>query len=213
VKTARYFDTAPILNEGTFDAHGTPVAPASLYLAQLQERLGRQALKNIDYVTNDDAAFAAGKSTPRQPPLKTEPHPQLGPDLALHRPLTATEGRPGREFAGERALDADESTYWSPADDAKRITFELDLEGPVNINALELREAKTALGRIRGYKVEAQVDSDWTLLSEGTTVGDARIDRFPKVTAWKVRLTITEHEGAPALRKFGLYLDAKAPTN
>src|SRR5688572_11831194 len=50
LKTARYFDTAPVLPEGTFESHGTPVAPASLYLAQLQERLGPSALKNIGYV-------------------------------------------------------------------------------------------------------------------------------------------------------------------
>src|SRR5262249_8917532 len=34
---ARPFDKTPFLPEGTYDAHGTPVAPASLYLAQLQE--------------------------------------------------------------------------------------------------------------------------------------------------------------------------------
>jgi hypothetical protein len=34
---------------GTFEAHGTPVAPASLYLAQLCQRLGPQALTNLGY--------------------------------------------------------------------------------------------------------------------------------------------------------------------
>jgi hypothetical protein len=34
---------------GTFDAHGAPVVPASLYLAQLCERLGPQALANLGY--------------------------------------------------------------------------------------------------------------------------------------------------------------------
>lgn len=37
------------LPSGIIDAHGTPVAPKSLYLAQLCERLGRQALMNIGY--------------------------------------------------------------------------------------------------------------------------------------------------------------------
>ena len=32
-----------------FSSHGTPVAPRSLYLAQLRERLGEHALKNIGY--------------------------------------------------------------------------------------------------------------------------------------------------------------------
>jgi hypothetical protein len=37
------------LPEGIYDSHGTPVVPSSLYLAQLRERLGPQALKNIGY--------------------------------------------------------------------------------------------------------------------------------------------------------------------
>ncbi len=36
---------------GTFDSHGTPVAPTSLYLAQLCERLGPQALATLGYPT------------------------------------------------------------------------------------------------------------------------------------------------------------------
>lgn len=43
------FDTIPYLPEGTYDAHGSPVQPASLYLAQLEERLGEKALRNIGY--------------------------------------------------------------------------------------------------------------------------------------------------------------------
>lgn len=50
MKTApRPFGSGPMLPEGTVDSHGTPVAPQSLYLAQLAERLGPQALKNIGY--------------------------------------------------------------------------------------------------------------------------------------------------------------------
>ena len=43
------FGHKPNLPQGIFDSHGTPVAPASLYLAQLRERLGPQALRNIGY--------------------------------------------------------------------------------------------------------------------------------------------------------------------
>ena len=39
----------PILPQGLIDSQDTPVAPASLYLEQLRERLGAQALKNIGY--------------------------------------------------------------------------------------------------------------------------------------------------------------------
>jgi len=48
-KRAIPFDTEPFLPEGIYDSHGSPVVPASLYLAQLNERLGKLAVKNIGY--------------------------------------------------------------------------------------------------------------------------------------------------------------------
>jgi len=48
-KGALPFEKEPLLPEGIYDAHNTPVGPSSLYLAQLSERLGKQAVKNIGY--------------------------------------------------------------------------------------------------------------------------------------------------------------------
>jgi len=39
----------PMLPQGIVESQDTPVTPASLYLEQLRERLGTQALKNIGY--------------------------------------------------------------------------------------------------------------------------------------------------------------------
>ena len=49
VPTPRPFDKEPSLPLGTSDSPGTPVTPPSLYLAQLAERLGPQAVRNIGY--------------------------------------------------------------------------------------------------------------------------------------------------------------------
>jgi hypothetical protein len=48
-KTGIPFERTQTPPEGIFDSHGTPVAPTSLYLAQLRERLGPLAVKNIGY--------------------------------------------------------------------------------------------------------------------------------------------------------------------
>jgi hypothetical protein len=45
----RPFDKEPMLPEGIRDSPGVHVAPKSLYLAQLKERLGEQGLRNIGY--------------------------------------------------------------------------------------------------------------------------------------------------------------------
>jgi hypothetical protein len=49
IPTPRPFDSAPTLPLGVCDSPGVPVTPQSLYLAQLAERLGPQAVKNIGY--------------------------------------------------------------------------------------------------------------------------------------------------------------------
>ena len=49
IPTARPFDKAPTLPLGISDSPGVRVVPESLYLNQLEERLGKQALKNIGY--------------------------------------------------------------------------------------------------------------------------------------------------------------------
>jgi hypothetical protein len=48
-RAPRPFDKAPDLPEGIVDSPGTSVVPRSLYLAQLAERLGPQAVKDIGY--------------------------------------------------------------------------------------------------------------------------------------------------------------------
>ncbi len=89
--------------------------------------------------------------------------------------------------------------------------LEIDTEGPLDINAIRLAEAIGLDHRVQQYKVEGQVESGWKLLSEGTTIGDHKVDRFPTVTVWKVRLTIGKSQNYPAIREFGLYLDAAMP--
>lgn len=48
-RAPRPFDSQPLLSEGLMDSPGVPVTPKSLYLAQLTERLGHQAVRNIGY--------------------------------------------------------------------------------------------------------------------------------------------------------------------
>ncbi|HSV15198.1 MAG TPA: discoidin domain-containing protein, partial [Tepidisphaeraceae bacterium] len=206
VQTARMFDTSPILPDGVFDSHGTPVTPQSLYLAQLSERLGPQALQAIGYSANDASAFPH-KTTPPLPEQRAVVDPELGPNLALHRPVNATsapESLPA--ISGDRAVDGDDRTYWSPSMDAKHMTLEIDTEGPLDINAISLGEARGFESHVQEYKVEGQVNSDWQLLAQGTTIGDRVVTRFPETTVWKVRLTILKTQGAPGIREFGLYL-------
>ena len=204
IKTARYFDTTPILSEGVFESHGTPVAPQSLYLAQLQDRLGPQSLRNLGYAS-DSADEFSNKSVPQFPAFHG-PHTAPGENLAWHRPVNVNSVRNGsRAFEGEKAVDGDPATYWAVNDNVKTATLEVDMEGPVDLNTVVLSEPAGMTGRVQGYRVEGLVDSDWKLLSQGTAIGAHQVDRFPTATVWKVRLTIFQSQGFPAISELGLY--------
>lgn len=203
-QTARLFDSSPILEEGFFESHGKPVYPQSLYLAQLADRLGQRANTKLGYGSNTLSQFNNKRVQPT-PPLKTAPDQVLGADLALHRPINSNQMRNNlRQFAGEKAVDADPATYWATNDGSLPATLEIDMEGPVVINALLLSEV-AGKEQVLEYKVEGQVDSDWTLLSQGTTIGSRKVDQFPAATVWKVRLTILKAKNYAAIQQVGLY--------
>jgi hypothetical protein len=200
VLMSRPFDTAPIVPEGTFDSQDTPVEPQSLYLAQLKKRLGTQALKNIGYSSPE---IRSAEIVHRVTHLSEG----LGEDFALNQSVSASNVRDGKlEFSGDMAVDGNEKTYWATSDGTTNAILEVDMEGPTEINSVSIEEASGMTGRIQKYKVEGQVNSNWKLLSQGTTIGERKVDRFPAVTVWKVRFTILDATNYPAIQTFSLYL-------
>jgi alpha-L-fucosidase len=63
--------------------------------------------------------------------------------------------------------------------------------------------------RVAEYKVEAwdEATKGWRPVSQGTTIGYRKLDRFPKVRASKVRLTIVKTLACPTIKSFGVHLD------
>jgi hypothetical protein len=215
-QTARYFDAAPLLPEGAFESHGTHVAPRSLYLAQLSERLGAQAVAAIGYAPGSPAALSL------ENPVTPEPRPQpptpvddeFGENLAFLRPINtggirASDTGDPRKFSGEKALDGNPATCWMPGENRRSDrpfipSFEIDTEGPLVINALTISEPD-GMNSIRAYRIEGMDSSEYTLLAEGTTIGTRKVHTFPKISVWKVRFTILGFDGEPAISEFTLH--------
>ena len=213
IPTPHPFYTGPNLPLGTADSPGKPVFPRSLYLAQLVERLGPQALINIGYTTDGQSMYPEVTysklrlSQPRDVVDKL-----LGLDFAANKLANTSNVRNNdRAYGGERALDGNSNTYWMTNEGVTKASLEIDLEDPAEVNVVEIAEAAGLDQRVQSYRVEGMVDSDWKLLSEGTTISQRKLDRFPKVTVWKVRLMILKASDSPAISKFGFYLDIASP--
>jgi len=58
------YDKLSVLPEGIYDSHNNNVTPSSLYLAQLQERLGKQAVLNMGYKVLDNNFYIKNDAAP-----------------------------------------------------------------------------------------------------------------------------------------------------
>ncbi len=138
----------------------------------------------------------------------------FGTDLAAGRNASATSVR-GRDpgFGPDKALDGKKETYWTTDDDVTTGSLTVDLGSEAEFNVTRLEEMIGLGQRVQEYKIEAwsATTSAWKPLVQGTTIGYRKLDRFPKVTASKLRLTILKSLACPAIKSFGVHRDTVSP--
>lgn len=111
------------------------------------------------------------------------------------------------EFSSARVLDGDSSTFWTTEDETRTAYLALDLAGPRTFNVLQLQEPIRFGQRVASYRFEAWEGGAWKPVSSGTTIGYKKLDRFPRISAERVRIVIAEARGCPLISEVGLYLD------
>jgi alpha-L-fucosidase len=127
-------------------------------------------------------------------------------NLARGKAAKATSVRDANSaYAAEKAVDGDSATCWAAGDDAPAPSLEIDLGAAVTFNRSMVQE-HIALGqRIEAYALAAWDGQSWRTFAQGTTVGYKKLDRFPEVTASRVRLTILKSRAFPAVQEIGLF--------
>ncbi|HEY3282906.1 MAG TPA: alpha-L-fucosidase [Armatimonadota bacterium] len=127
-------------------------------------------------------------------------------DLAKGKHASASSERGGStRFGAGKALDGRQDTYWSTDDGVTTGWLEVDLGKPTQFNVSCLQEAIALGQRVSAYHLEYLDGSAWKTLASGTTIGHKKLDRFPTVTAQKVRVSIDAARACPTLSSFGLY--------
>ena len=74
---------------------------------------------------------------------------------------------------------------------------EIDLGRDVSIGIVRLEEDIRRGQRVARYTLSGSDGAAWQVLSQGTTIGYARLDRFEPVTVRRLRVTIDEAVAAP----------------
>jgi len=88
--------------------------------------------------------------------------------------------------------------------------FKLNLNKPTTVDRVVIQEDQKYGQRIRSYSVEYKlgVNENWTLFTNGTSIGNKRIDisEKPIENVVSLRLTITDAIDQPHIRSFSAYI-------
>jgi len=84
-------------------------------------------------------------------------------------------------------------------------SIELVLTRPAAVNHIVIMEDCGEGERIREYVVEGLSSGQWKKLSEGTSVGRKKIDRFPSAQVSRVRMTVNRFAAEPRLRRLAVF--------
>lgn len=120
--------------------------------------------------------------------------------------LKASEVR-GKDqaFEPERILDGDPETYWATEDGTTEARVELRSKTPVTFNVCRIEEPIALGQRVASYRLDVRQGKEWVTVVRGTTIGYRKLDRFPSVTADRVRLVIEKTRACPLISSFGLH--------
>ena len=136
--------------------------------------------------------------------FRDEPRPRQTGQASNVRAAAIRPAAPTRSWTATRPATGPPTTARGSA------SLEIDLGTAVTFNRSMVQE-QIALGqRIEEYALEAWDGKAWRPFAKGTTIGYKKLDRFPDVTASRVRLTIGRSRAFPAIREFGLFRESPA---
>jgi len=83
---------------------------------------------------------------------------------------------------------------------------EVELARPATISTARFEEDITRGQSVAAYVLHGAAETDWQVLSRGSTIGYTKLDRFPPTTVRRVRLTVQDAATPPipvAIRLYG----------
>ncbi len=166
--------------------------------------VGRNSLLLLNVPPNDQGLLS-GSDVQRLTDFRRALGRIFQTDLAARKKATASNSR-GRAYSPARAVDGDWNSFWVTDEGVTSAWIEIDLGGPVQFNSLCVQEAIWLGQRVEAHHLEYWDGAAWKTILTGTTIGYKKLDRFEKVTARRVRLTIDKSLAPPTISTLALYL-------
>jgi len=128
------------------------------------------------------------------------------PSLSSGAKATASNTYQGdANYGPDKAVDGNGDSRWATDTGTKSAWLELDLGKPTEFSRAVVLQAYPELKRVRKFAIEYWDGSSWKACYEGKDMGPKLNVSFPKVTAQRVRLNITEATDGPTIFEFKLF--------
>lgn len=164
--------------------------------------VGRNSVLLLNVPPNDQGLFAE-PDVKRLREFQEAVTETFAVNFAEGKPADASNVR--ADSKASNAVDGNRDTYWATDEKTTTASLEVNLGEPITFNVSLIQEDIALSQRVEEYRLEAWDGQGWKQITEGTTIGHKKLDRFPDVTASKVKLTIAKSLAPPLIRAFGLY--------
>jgi len=105
----------------------------------------------------------------------------------------------------ELALDGNPDTFWSAPPGSHHALLEINFAAPITFDHALTMEWLNDGQHIEKYAIEIYGNGKWISVFQGQAIGHKCIDRFPPVTATRVRLNILSSSAEAHIREFQLF--------
>ena len=124
----------------------------------------------------------------------------------LHTGNVALQHLPATPEASA-ALDGDADTFWSAPAGSHHSVLEVNLAKPSTIDRAITMEWLNDGQHVEKYAIEVWMGNAWKRVASGEAIGHEKMDRFPPVTASRIRLNILSSSQEAHIREFQIYSD------
>jgi alpha-L-fucosidase len=111
------------------------------------------------------------------------------------------------------AVDGDADTFWSAPPGSHHASLEIDFAKPISINRATTMEWLNEGQHVEKYAVQVWTGKAWKTVASGQAIGHEKIDRFPAVTASRIRLNILSSTAEAHIREFQVFHDGPENTH
>ena len=133
-------------------------------------------------------------------------------NLAKKAKITASNTRSSASsaYSTARLTDGNRYSYWCSSENIKNPELILEWDQEQVFDLIRIRENIRLGQRIESFEVDAWINGNWTMITEATSIGNARILSVPVQKTKKLRIRITHSPVSPAISEVGIFKKADA---